>query len=124
MLRIFAGLVILGGVLTGTPLWAAAAGAGPAPYGISDYHAPQAWLRMPHALGGRLPKLLSQTGAFADLATLAPAPGLIPYDLVVPFWSDGATKVRLMALPKGRRIGFSAETDWTFPGGHGVREDL
>jgi hypothetical protein len=70
-----------------------------APYGITDYRAPQAWLRMPHTVAGRIPQLLSQTGAFTELRTMTPAPGLIPYDLIVPFWSDGAAKVRYMALP-------------------------
>jgi uncharacterized repeat protein (TIGR03806 family) len=88
-----------------------------AAYGIQDYTAPQPWLNMPHDLAGRLPPLLSQTGAFEDVRTLSPAPGLIPYDLIVPFWSDGAAKVRYMALPKGRQIGFTPEGEWSFPAG-------
>ncbi len=34
--------------------------------------------------------LLSQTGAFTDLATLTARAGCIPYELNVPFWSDPA----------------------------------
>lgn len=45
------------------------------------------------------PQLLSQTGAFSDLATLTPAPGLIPYDVNSPLWSDGTLKGRWIAVP-------------------------
>lgn len=37
-----------------------------------------------------LPQSLSDTGAFSDLATLTPSQGLIPYELIESFWSDGA----------------------------------
>jgi uncharacterized repeat protein (TIGR03806 family) len=91
---------------------------GPAPaYGITAYHGPRAWLRMPHGSDRGAPPLLSQTGVFTDLRTLTPAPGLIPYDLIVPFWSDGATKQRYMAVPKGTRIGFKPDGEWSFPAG-------
>jgi uncharacterized repeat protein (TIGR03806 family) len=89
----------------------------PGAYGIQGYTGPQPWLHMPHSMTGRIPPLLSQTGAFTDLRTLTPAPGLIPYDLIVPFWSDGAAKVRYMALPKGSRIGFTPDGEWSFPPG-------
>ena len=89
----------------------------PTPYGIATRVAPQAFLNMPQTLDGQLPARLSQTGAFDDLATLTPTPGLIPYDLIVPFWSDGAAKQRFMAIPKGGKIRFSATGDWVFPAG-------
>jgi uncharacterized repeat protein (TIGR03806 family) len=63
------------------------------------------------------PALLSQTGLFADLATLAPAPGIVEYDVVVPFFSDGARKRRFLALPGTSTIGFDATGPWTFPVG-------
>src|ERR1700721_673177 len=72
----------------------AVAGSTPAPYGISARVAPPPYLRMPHLAGGKIPALLSQTGAFSDTRNLVPARGLIPYDLVVAFWSDGAIKTR------------------------------
>jgi uncharacterized repeat protein (TIGR03806 family) len=63
------------------------------------------------------PARLSETGLFADVATLEPAAGLLEYDVNVPLWSDGARKRRWIALPGTSRIGF-AETDaWTFPPG-------
>jgi uncharacterized repeat protein (TIGR03806 family) len=89
----------------------------PATFGISSRVPAKAYLNMPMSGHGKMPALLSQTGAFTDLRTLAPAPGLIPYDLIVPFWSDGAAKVRYMAVPKGKQIGFTPDGEWTFPAG-------
>jgi uncharacterized repeat protein (TIGR03806 family) len=95
---------------------AGAAGAGA--YGITAWVAPRAYLNMPrHADGATLPALLSQTGAFADTARLVPTSGLIPYDLIVPFWSDGAAKSRYVAIPSGTQIGFTAQEEWSFPPG-------
>ncbi|MCH2580814.1 MAG: hypothetical protein MK133_06405, partial [Planctomycetes bacterium] len=63
------------------------------------------------------PRKLSQTGFFTNLKTLEPAPGLIPYDVNVPLWSDGAAKERYIALPAGGKVKFSATGDWQFPVG-------
>ena len=70
------------------------------------------------------PVLLSQTGAFSDLITLTPTPGLIPYDLIEPFWSDGADKSRWIAIPNNgthntaaEQIQFSENGNWEFPKG-------
>jgi uncharacterized repeat protein (TIGR03806 family) len=63
------------------------------------------------------PALLSETGLFADVATLRPAPGLVPYDVNAPLWSDGALKDRMLALPGLERIGWSRDGPWTFPTG-------
>src|ERR1700677_326024 len=46
------------------------------PYGMSTRVAPAPYLRMPHLAGGKIPPLLSQTGAFSDTRRLVPAPGL------------------------------------------------
>ncbi len=74
------------------------------------------YLNMPDTGEGKLPALLSQTGAFSDLRTLTPVPGLLPYDLVVAFWSDGASKSRYAAIPQGRVV-FSPDGEWKFPPG-------
>jgi uncharacterized repeat protein (TIGR03806 family) len=64
------------------------------------------------------PALLSQTGAFTDLATLAPGPGLVPYTPKVAFWSDYAIKQRWFTLPNASaRITFSPDGNWGFPAG-------
>jgi uncharacterized repeat protein (TIGR03806 family) len=63
------------------------------------------------------PQLLSRTQAFADLASLETSPGILPYDVQSPLWSDGAQKRRWIALPSGAQIGFSEAGAWTFPPG-------
>ncbi len=63
------------------------------------------------------PKLLSQTGAFRNLAELVPEPGLIPYNVNTPLWSDGAVKTRWMALPENTDVNFTPNGEWTFPAG-------
>jgi uncharacterized repeat protein (TIGR03806 family) len=64
-----------------------------------------------------IPKLLSQTGAFADLQNLTPADFLIPYSVNSPLWSDGALKQRWFVLPQNSKINFSENGEWKFPAG-------
>ena len=64
-----------------------------------------------------LPTLLSQTGVFTNLATLAPDPGLIPYTVNSPLWSDAAVKTRWMALATNASVTFMANGEWSFPNG-------
>jgi uncharacterized repeat protein (TIGR03806 family) len=64
-----------------------------------------------------MPKLLSQTGAFANATKLKPANYLIPYSVNSPLWSDGAVKSRWMALPENSKINFAATGEWKFPAG-------
>lgn len=85
-----------------------------APYGIPARIEPKRCLNMPALATGTMPKRLSQTGAFVDTAHMTPSNGLIPYDLVVAFWSDGAQKSRWLALPEGK-IDYSATGEWKFP---------
>ena len=68
------------------------------------------------------PQFLSQTGAFSDLSNLTPVQGVIPYDMIEPFWSDGAAKSRWLAIPNDgfhntpeERIIFSDNDTWIFP---------
>jgi uncharacterized repeat protein (TIGR03806 family) len=87
-----------------------------APYGMASRIAAKAYLNMPQRADGKIPPLLSQTGAFRDTPNLVPSEGLIPYDIVVPFWSDGAAKLRWAAIPGGK-IRYSPTGDWIFPKG-------
>jgi uncharacterized repeat protein (TIGR03806 family) len=75
------------------------------------------YLAMPGNAGGTMPRLLSQTGAFKNVAELRPARGLIPYDVIVPFWSDGAEKSRWISVPAGQKIKFTETGEWVFPRG-------
>jgi uncharacterized repeat protein (TIGR03806 family) len=77
----------------------------------------RAYLNMPDQPGGRLPPLLSQTGAFQDTAPLIPDENLVPYELNISFWADGAKKGRWMSLPAKTKIGFAPKGEWTFPAG-------
>jgi len=63
------------------------------------------------------PALLSQTGVFSDLGNRTPAANLIPYKPNAPFWSDRTEKQRYFAIPDGTQIGFSSDSNWTFPQG-------
>ncbi len=63
------------------------------------------------------PQTLSATGLFADLTTLSPAPGLLPYSVNLPFWSDHAIKQRWFSIPGSGKIGWSGDNPWTFPAG-------
>ncbi len=70
------------------------------------------------------PTMLSQLGVFTDMATLETAPGIIPFTVNSPLWSDRAEKKRWMAIPNdgfhdspAERIGFNPDDKWTFPPG-------
>jgi uncharacterized repeat protein (TIGR03806 family) len=87
-----------------------------AAYGMSSRTPAKPYLNMPQRADGRMPPLLSQTGAFTDTRHLVVDRSLIPYDLIVAFWSDGASKSRWIALPNAK-IEFSATGAWQFPAG-------
>lgn len=69
--------------------------------------------------GQALPGLLSQTGAFVPpVANLTSQPGIVPYDLNLPFWSDHAIKSRWFSIPDvSDTMTFSAAGNWQFPTG-------
>ena len=68
--------------------------------------------------GAPLPALLSGTGAFRDLPSLTPEAGLVPYEVNLPFWSDGASKRRWFSIPDPQQfIGWQADGAWTTPPG-------
>ncbi|MCB9537103.1 MAG: hypothetical protein H6704_12700 [Myxococcales bacterium] len=65
------------------------------------------------ALG--MPARLSDTGCFEDVPSLRPAPGVVPYDVASPLWTDGAHKRRWLALPAGERVTVDDVGPWDFP---------
>jgi uncharacterized repeat protein (TIGR03806 family) len=87
-----------------------------APDGLGARIETAPYLLMPPRADGKIPALLSQTGVFADTRNRIVNPGLIPYDLNVAFWSDGAEKTRWVSVPKGQ-IAFSPAGEWRFPAG-------
>jgi len=89
-------------------------------------------------LGGRLFKLtpsgdsgdrvfpvrLSDTGCVNPDHPTVYAEGVIPYDINVPFWSDGAAKSRWLALPPGETIHSGPDGEWSFPVGSVLIKDF
>ena len=67
--------------------------------------------------GGTVPISLADTGCVSHGNPAQAAPGLIPYDINAPFWSDGSSKERWLALPNGQNIAVESNGDWTFPNG-------
>ena len=64
------------------------------------------------------PSRLSDTGVFADLATLTPNPGTVSYEPIVPFWSDYALKRRWFTIPDlTNKVVFAGDTNWSLPAG-------
>jgi uncharacterized repeat protein (TIGR03806 family) len=67
--------------------------------------------------GSPVPAALSGTGCVVASSPSQPAPGLVPYDVAAPFWSDGAVKERWLAIPNGTSIAVGGDGDFTFPNG-------
>ncbi len=64
------------------------------------------------------PATLSATGLFADLTDLSPAPGLLPYQPNLTFWSDFAVKRRWFTIPDAvSKMTWSKDGNWTYPTG-------
>jgi len=66
---------------------------------------------------GTFPQTLTDTGVFADLADLSPAPGLLGYSVNLPFWSDYAQKRRWFYVPPASTVTWSQDDPWTVPAG-------
>ncbi|WP_299525377.1 PQQ-dependent sugar dehydrogenase [Winogradskyella sp.] len=83
----------------------------------------------------QMPQTLSETGAFevsannlfeGQFSDLIPTEGIVPYELIESFWSDGAHKQRWLAVPNGgdgshdgplEQVAYSENGDWDFPVG-------
>ncbi|MGD9856949.1 MAG: PQQ-dependent sugar dehydrogenase, partial [Planctomycetaceae bacterium] len=63
------------------------------------------------------PRRLSETGLFTSVRDHEPHPGMIPYSVNSPLWSDGADKQRLIGLPGTEKITFHSGKSWEFPNG-------
>jgi uncharacterized repeat protein (TIGR03806 family) len=53
--------------------------------------------------GDQVAERLSETGCFLSSDPRQPAAGLVPYEVRVSFWSDGAQKKRFVSVPPGER---------------------
>ena len=63
------------------------------------------------------PRLLSETGLFSSVPAHVPAPGVLPYSVNSPLWSDGADKERFIALPGQSQIRYLRDDRWLMPEG-------
>jgi cytochrome c553 len=63
------------------------------------------------------PRLLSQTGLYADAATLMVDKRNRVFSPQYPLWSDGATKRRWVRLPEGSQINIADLANWELPVG-------
>lgn len=75
--------------------------------------------RPPGAPRPAFPRKLSQTGLFSQIRGHKIEPGVIPYEINAPFWSDGAHKERFLAMPPTAKITFDERADqgWQFDDG-------
>jgi len=71
----------------------------------------------PEPSGAQFPEKLSQTGCVDPNNPKNPSPGLIPYGVNSPLWSDGAEKERYLALPDTQKIHIGTDGDFTLPVG-------
>ncbi|MCA9218573.1 MAG: c-type cytochrome, partial [Planctomycetales bacterium] len=55
-------------------------------------------------LSARFPRMLSETGLFESVSTLAPAAGVEPYSITAEPWQDGAMFTRWVAVPGDAQI--------------------
>lgn len=63
------------------------------------------------------PRQLSQSGVFESVAGYRTHPGLVPYTVNAPLWSDGAQKERHVGIPGDGLIEFTEDGAWGFPAG-------
>jgi uncharacterized repeat protein (TIGR03806 family) len=63
----------------------------------------------------RFPRKLSDSGLFAKVKGHTLQPGVIPYSVNSPLWSDGTHKERFIALTGTNQITFSEGGSWKFP---------
>ncbi len=61
------------------------------------------------------PKKLSESGLFDSVKGHRMKPGVIPYSVNAPFWSDGMHKERWLSLPGTETITHTRTRGWNFP---------
>lgn len=62
-------------------------------------------------------KVLSAYGLFSDGAQQVPTPGVVPYDLQVPLFTDYAEKYRFVYVPEGQSAAYHDTEVFDFPVG-------
>lgn len=62
-----------------------------------------------------VPRRLSETTLFSDVAGLVPDPKLVPYEIASPLWSDGAVKKRWIYVPPGKTAALADDGSLELP---------
>jgi uncharacterized repeat protein (TIGR03806 family) len=77
---------------------------------------------VPDASPKTFPRKLSNSGLFANVAKHEMQPGVVPYSVNSPLWSDGSLKARFFAIPHeavsdgaAPKISASGNRSWSFP---------
>ncbi|GAB4017465.1 SO2930 family diheme c-type cytochrome [Spirosoma koreense] len=75
-----------------------------------------AWLTLVSGRMAAVPEKLSDYGFFnGKLANQQPAPGVVPYALNTPLFSDYAEKLRFVKLPAGQSVAYNDTAVLAFP---------
>jgi len=69
------------------------------------------------SVAAQLPKRLSETGLYANIASGELSPGVLAYTPQFQLWSDGAEKQRWILLPDGQQLDTNNMDEWLFPQG-------
>ncbi|SOD98023.1 SO2930 family diheme c-type cytochrome [Spirosoma fluviale] len=76
------------------------------------------WLTLASWRADAIPEKLSDYGFFTgNPAEQKPAPGVVPYALNTPLFSDYAEKLRFVKLPAGRSVAYNDSSVLNFPEG-------
>lgn len=70
------------------------------------------------------PTKLSETGLFADVTHLVPAPGVLRYEINAPSWHDGAASEYHLALPGAGALEITTTRSWQAPDGTVLAQTL
>ncbi|QFT77174.1 SO2930 family diheme c-type cytochrome [Erythrobacter sp. THAF29] len=71
-------------------------------------------------LGDSMPRTLEEFGFFRKRNGTDPAPGVVPYELNTPLYSDGADKLRYIYLPDGEQLVAVGDGLLQFPVGSAI----
>jgi hypothetical protein len=63
------------------------------------------------AVSDSIPKLISGTGMYADMAAKQIDPDVVPFEVNTPLWTDGAVKQRYIAIPAGKSVLYDDTAD-------------
>lgn len=66
---------------------------------------------------GAFERNLSVYNLFSDAESQTPNPGLVPYDVITPLFSDYADKHRFVYVPEGAHVAYRADDPFEFPVG-------